>query len=223
MSDETTGYPLTCDEMHAVLTQAVVNEASAGPWQEAQDHLAACPRCASALGELGEAILEMHALEQVTATWQEADPMREFVPATTITEPLFTWDRIGRLVILLSEGVLRGWQAPAAETAGLKSGSRPRPRQVLSLRDELQEDDLEVTISVAPRSADADQADVIVEVLIPSLQGWPNLEGSTVTLSILGRPSTRQVTDAFGKAVFSGIRREDLPRAVFEIQPLDGR
>jgi hypothetical protein len=80
-------------------------------------------------------------------------------------------------------------------------------------------DDLEVVISAEAVLGLAEQVMLVVEVRIPSRGGWPNLAGSSVTLH-RGDLIETQVTDAFGKAVFSNISPDELELLNFEISPL---
>lgn len=80
-------------------------------------------------------------------------------------------------------------------------------------------DDLEVVISAEAMRGQPEQVLLIVEVRIPSRGGWPNLGGSSVVLHRGERSVETQLTDAFGKAIFSGISYEELDQLNFEINP----
>ncbi len=87
----------------------------------------------------------------------------------------------------------------------------------LSLKEAVE--DLEVTITAEEAREDMAYCTVMVEVDIPSRGGWPNLADTEVTIKRGESEPETALTDAFGKAVFTGIATTELAHLVFEINP----
>jgi hypothetical protein len=220
---------LTCQECEALLPEYLQAEmegqAGETQWHPVTLHLETCPHCA----EVYAALLDLTRLADGKAGAEPPGyPVPEFPflhsrEATTPPPLKAPWrlDDLGRLVIEFSAELVRTLQSPAYQpayaAARLKSDKSQRVLCQLSLKEAVE--DLEVTITAEERRVDPTYCTVIADVNIPSRGGWPNLAGTKVTLKRGKQEMETQWTDAFGKAVFEGIRTEDLAHLVFEITP----
>jgi hypothetical protein len=123
-------------------------------------------------------------------------------------------------VIEFSAELIRSLQSaaapPAFATARHKSTQAPAVIYQFTLNDAA--DDLEVVMMAERARNTPDRCTVTVDVNIPSRGGWPNLAGTRVLLRRQGLLVAEQLTDAYGKAIFSGIMIDDLSLLVCEIE-----
>jgi hypothetical protein len=221
---------LTCQECQDLLPGYVRAEADGqareSQWHPVVLHLQTCPHCS----EAHVALSDLMALADGEAG---REPPEYPVPELSFLRerdesphPLrIPWyvNELGAMVIEFSTELVRVLQTPPYRPTyapGLKTAGEQRVLCQLSLKKAVQ--DLEVTVTVEEEPSAPARCTVIVEVNIPSKGGWPNLAGSKVALKRGQEPLETQWTDAFGKAVFEGVRTEELPQLVFEITPAEG-
>lgn len=127
-----------------------------------------------------------------------------------------TWrlSDLRRMVVTLSEEFIAALQPASPQYATLKSAGD----ELFRLDSPDMADDLTVTVSARAKRRDADQYVVSVDAQIPSRGGWPNLAGTNVTLLVDGQAVATRQTDAFGKAVFDAVARNDLGRMEIAVE-----
>lgn len=70
-----------------------------------------------------------------------------------------------------------------------------------------------------PQGEEVGFCTLIVEIKMPRHGGWPNLDGTQVTLRQGGKTLDIRQTDAFGKAIFRRVPINELPEISVEITP----
>lgn len=201
---------LTCAECAADLAEFLAAR-DAGrdqqpEWADLARHLAACPHCSAALGEL--ALLRDHAETLVAAT--PPQPQLAFVRPQA--EPAWRVDSLGQLLVALARAL-----RPVRPAAGLKQGG------AITLAEGAVNDalaDLELQLAVEGRP-DAETVTLLVTVTLAG-RAWPDLGGSAVTLLRDGAELERQFTDAFGSAAFDGLAAAELARYSLVVRPAAG-
>lgn len=216
---------LICNDCEARLpdySQAVTMGQGDDPaWADVRLHLNICPHCSRLYAEL----VDLTALaEGETGVEPSAYPVPnlEFLAAKKPMSPpkvgdFWRLDEVGRLLINFSTDLIRAFQPPAQAMAGLKK--RDAEKVLYQLAWAEADADLEVSITVKEQRRDATRCTIIVEVDIPSRDGWPNLADTDVILKKDEAIIKADVTDAFGQVVFEGIAVETLPQLIFEIVP----
>ena len=210
------------DLLPAYVDATLAGGDAAATFPDVSVHLAGCTTCSAVYDELA-ALLALEQSGKLAAPPVAAAfdfsylPAPSPQPATAAQPSARPWrvDALGRLIIQFSEELLRSLQGPALQPSYLK-GDAPQPLTI-AIDDEV--DDLAVHISAEPTRRNVQLVDVEVDVDIPSRGGWPNLAGSVITLSIEDAEFDRQETDAFGKALFEGVPREDIPAVTVVVDP----
>lgn len=217
---------LTCqqcqDRLPEYLQAELQGQAHDPQWHPIALHLEQCPHCAAVYAELAE-LATLADGEHGTEPPHYPAPRLSFLgseraaPSQPANKP-WQLDTVGRLVIAFSAELLRALQPPmppALAGAGIKSGTASRMLYQFALKEDVE--DREITITVEQTQGDPTDCAIIVQVDIPSLGGWPHLAGTEITLSRGAQELEMQTTDAFGKALFSGIAVTDLPQLTFTI------
>jgi len=215
---------LTCQECEARLPDFLLAEetgAAGEPgWRSIALHLETCPHCSGVYGTL----LDLTALafgERGVEPPSYPAPDLSFLAAETSEPGFWRLDELGHLVIEFSADLLRTLPPPpspsAYATVRTKSGQSRGTSFQLSLKGEV--DDLNVTITTEKSRKNEAYCNLIVEVDIPSRGGWPNLADTEVTIKRGESEPETNLTDAFGKAVFTGIATDELALLIFEINP----
>jgi hypothetical protein len=218
---------LSCQECQNRLPEYFVatttGQADDARWSLVALHLETCPHCSEEFATLAD-LLEMAEGRRGVEPSQYPEFNLSFLPrkATKPRPARKPWhlDALGRLVIEFSAELVRGLQ-PLAYAAALKSGAEPGTVFFLDVADAVP--DLHVSISADRTRTDPTRCTMSVEVMIPSRGGWPHLAGSQVVLKHGDLVQATQITDAFGKVVFTGIAEGDLDQLVFEIKPATGK
>lgn len=221
---------LTCQECEDRLPDYLQAEteghADEARWRPVAFHLKTCPHCSTTYAALADLAALAYGEGGVEPPHYPV-PELPFLPTKKAKPPQpakVPWhlDELGRLIIELSTELVHAFQPPPAfqpayATARLKSDRPQRTLCQLSLNEAVE--DLEITITAEEIRGDTTRCTVMVEVDIPSRGGWPHLADTEVTIKRGKEELDRQLTDAFGKAVFKGIATDDLARLVFEIKP----
>lgn len=198
-------------------------QAAEARWDALRRHLQQCPHCAAIAADL----LDLARLADAAAgppPGAYPGPDLRFLRPPAPPTPAWRLDELGRLIIHLSTGLLDRLRlpppAPGLAWAGHKSAAAAPHTRSLTLSEV--GEDLEVTIMVTALPTPPERAQITIEVRIPSRGGWPNLADSGVTMLRRNAPAESQLTDAFGKAVFSGVAIVDLEGMEFVISPYRG-
>lgn len=218
---------LTCQECQDLLPGYVRAEANGqarqSQWHLVMLHLQTCPHCAEAHGSLAD-LIALADGERGLEPPEYPVPELSFLRDNKDEPPYpleIPWhiNRLGTMVVEFSAELIHMLQTPPYKPAyapGLKTAGEQRVLCQLSLKEAK---DLEVTVTVEEQQDDPVHCTIIIEVNIPSKEGWPNLAGSKVVLKRGQELLETQWTDAFGKAIFERVRTKDLPHLVFEITP----
>lgn len=219
--------PLTCaacqdtlPEYHLALMDGVADQAT---WQPVRRHLATCPACAATYDALAD-LANLAFGEQAVEPPSYPTPALPFLRPAPTPDAQHAWsvNDLGQLIIQFSADLLRRLAAtppqPSYATFGVKGATTRKP--LWQLRVDEGREDLEVHITAEGIGNQPTACSLVVDVNIPSRGGWPNLEGTEVVLKRDDVELDSQTTDAFGKVVFTGIATADLPRLIFEIQPI---
>ena len=183
-------------------------------------HLGDCPHCQAEFSRL----IEFLAVETVVsaptsaeagagAGWKRGDG--------------FEWQHLkeaGQVIIRLIGEALntatlnlpQGLQ-PAADRPAFGRLRGSQPLFEVALREEI--DDFEAVIIVDTSRKDPTHCAITVEVNILSRGGWPNLANTEVKLKQNEVVLATQVTNAYGRTVFSNITTDELTKLNFEITP----
>ena len=211
---------LTCQECEDALPTYLQAESAGnvpGPrWQAITLHLKTCPHCSDAYATLSE-------LTAFAFGEKGSEPPRYPAPnlpfMTQDHQQPWRLDDLGRLIIQFSADLIASWQpsAPTTAATGLRSEQSTQMLGQYSLKTS--DVDFEVTLTAETEPNAPTQCKIITEVNIPSRGGWPNLADTEVVLKRNAEELSRQMTDAFGKAIFTDVAVDDLPALVFEIVP----
>lgn len=182
-------------------------------------HLAACSDCQQAYEEL-RGLLQMERQGQ----WEQPPLSARFdfsyLPSQGLaaTPPARFWrlDELGRLVIQLSDAVLRSLQPPVLQPAYLKSAPTP---VVFELPLTEVGPDLKVALSARQQRGRSEVVGLTIDVDVPSRGGWPNLTGIVVSVSRGAEMIATRQTDPFGQALVEGLPAEALPELTIAIEP----
>ncbi|MEZ4707633.1 MAG: hypothetical protein R3A44_10525 [Caldilineaceae bacterium] len=132
----------------------------------------------------------------------------------TVDDVTWRLTELRRMVVTFSEEFVAALQPKSLQYATLKSAGD----ELFRVDSADMADDLNVTVSARAKRRDADQYVVSVDAQIPSRGGWPNLAGTNVTLLVDGQAVATRQTDAFGKAVFDAVARNDLGRMEIAVE-----
>lgn len=181
-------------------------------------HLAACSDCRQAHEEL-RALLRL----ERQGRWEQPPLPTGFdfsylppIPTETPLPRFWRLDELGRLVIRLSEAVLRSLQPPVLQPAYLKSGPSSI---VFELPLTEAGADLKFALSARQNAHYQDALDLIVDIDVPSRGGWPNLAGIVVSVSRGEGVVAVQETDAFGQALIEDVPADALAELTIAIGP----
>jgi hypothetical protein len=193
-------------------------------WRSVALHLVLCPHCAATYADI-TSMLDLAIGRRGVEPPTYPAPNLAFLNVTTrsparIERKAWLLDQLGRLVVTLSDELVRAAQPLTPAVAGLKSTDRSGPMLLLSVPDAAV--DLHVTITAEQVRNNPARYSAGVMVVIPSRGGWPNLEGSEVALRQGEQIIETQITDAFGKAIFAEFTKEELGQLAFEIKPAAG-
>lgn len=214
-----------CQERLPEYLEALTSDHTADArWGQVKRHLETCPHCSEVYTDLLGMIAVAEGEQGEEPPEYPAPELSFLRPKRTksqkpVAQPWYRYE-LGRLVIALSDELLRSLRPPQAAFAIARQ--KARVTQQMLWRLELTEAavDLKVTITAQEARDDPSRCSVSVEVNIPNRGGWPNLARSEVTLSRGNEILDVHETDAFGKALFVGIATEELPRLVFAISPI---
>jgi hypothetical protein len=212
-----------CEELLPEYLQAeMVEEAGEARWRHVTLHLKTCPSCSEAYATLSD-LMELGFGEEGEEPPYYPVPDLSFLPKKEPPPILWHLDELGRLIIEFSADLLRALQPPAYQPAyapvRAKSDQSRKTLCQISLKEAVE--DLEVTITAEEAREDTVYCTVMVEVDIPSRGGWPNLADTEVTIKRSESEPETYLTDAFGKAVFTGIATDELAHLIFEINPVE--
>ena len=140
-------------------------------------------------------------------------------PRLTNVQPLWYWEKLGRLVVEFSEGLRQFLQSPRPQLAYTFERSSQIGKGGYQFVLENILEDLNIRINVQPESQLNDRYQIIVETEIPSRGGWPHWANTTVNLKQAETVVQTRLTDAFGKVVFDAIEATNLPQLKVEIMP----
>lgn len=217
---------LTCQECEELLPEyfraETEGQVSGTRWSPVAQHLAMCPYCAAEYATLSD-------LSVLAYGERDAEPRRYPEPNLSFlgpkkagslqpVKPFWRLDEWGRLLIQFSAEFVSAWQPPVYGLAGLKGGQSSRVLAKFSLERAIE--DLEVVITVEEKRDDPARCTIMVEVNIPSRDGWPHLAGTEVTIRQNKSTLDTRLTDAYGQAVFEAIPTSVLSQLAFEIVPV---
>jgi hypothetical protein len=218
LGDERAGDVATMHEtLRALLplhaTTVALGGAQPAAWPDLEQYLAACPACRAELEELSELTSAAYS-DQITPAPAYPDPDLTFLPAAQARAHKRPWllDEMGRLVVELSEALLKTLASPAL--AGAMRG------QFLYryVQDPGSVEDLEVTIEVFAEDTNQERGRVRVAVDIPSRDPLDQ-SGSRVVVRA-DEQAWQGETDESGCVDFTPIPLAALPRLRVEIAPL---
>lgn len=185
-------------------------------------HLTNCPHCQAELSRLGDFLDGEVALPRPT----EVAPPQDWIKGEG-----FLWRQLAgakQIIIRLLDDVLTSAAQNISRTLSPPPGQlayggkwRLGEGENNLVQVELKEgvEDLEVIVVVQEKVNDARHCTITVDVNIPSRGGWPNLGNTEVTLRKEGMELRTRLTDAFGKAIFEDILRDELFDLDLEIVP----
>jgi hypothetical protein len=214
---------LTCADCQARLAEyARVGDLATPLSSELQavaQHLAHCEVCSAdyaallALSRAGEA--------DDLAETPVPEPDLSFLPSAGPTRAGFgwRWDDLGRLIVQFSQELLRAFAPPQALQPSFVT--KDAIEETALVRFSLGEDtleDLSVTLTAYADADDPDLCRITAEVSLAGRQ-WPDLAETEIVL-IVGDQVQTKTTDEWGKVLFKGVRRADLPRVRFQITPV---
>jgi anti-sigma factor RsiW len=122
---------------------------------------------------------------------------------------------VGRLIVTFSDEFIHSLHSGAQQPAFLKTTGD----DLFAITSPDIADDLSVTIKARAKRRDTERCTLNVHVDIPSRKGWPNLDGTVVTLTFAGHPLKTQTTDVFGNANFDDVARTDLAQLTVMVEP----
>lgn len=133
-----------------------------------------------------------------------------------VVEEKIRWqlNKLGEMTLRLSEDFVAGLQ-PSAQPVYLKSAAQ----DLFEISSPDIADDLAVTLAAREMRRKPESCAITVTAEIPSRGGWPNLGETEITLTLDDQESETQYTDAFGKAVFSGIDKGKLAGLSVTVKP----
>ncbi len=221
LTDETD--VLTCekclDQLPDYLQSKMDGAGGAPQWHEVSLHLATCPYCAIELAELSQ-LVALSNSNQLRELPRYPVPDLSFLhpkdtKSTSLTDNII-WrlDELGRLLIDLSDDLIRAFQLSAQQLAPVKSTSS-RILCALTLAQAVE--DMEVEILAEEERRDPIHCKVSITINMPSRGGWPNLAGSEVMIKEGEQELGTKITDAHGTAVFRKIATDSLPDLTFTI------
>lgn len=145
-----------------------------------------------------------------------------YLPQNNSIEPSqpWHWMELGKLVVQFSNELLESLQPPAS-LAAVKSGGEEGGEALFQYTLQGQVEDVDVEIVARTSRSDPNLCNISVFIDIPSRNGWPNLSGSRVLMRRSDESVETQVTDAFGKVLFTDVHESELPSLTFEIVPVD--
>ncbi len=187
--------------------------------REVAGHLAHCEACSAEYAAL-QALSRASEADDVAAI-PVPEPDLSFLPRprSTKASPVWRWDDLGRLIVQFTEELLRTFAPPPALQPVL--ATKDAEEETVLLQFSLGEDtleDLAVTLTAYAEAGDPDVCRVTAEVSVAGRE-WPDLAGTEVVLTI-GEQVQTKMTDEWGKVLFKGVRRADLPRLAFQIKPI---
>lgn len=213
----------TCqDRLHVYADAELEGKDAAVLFPEVKAHLNMCDRCSEDYQHLRVVLLA-----EREGRWVEppVEPRFDFSalakaarpqPAPSPRAPQSPGE--SRRLIIKFSASLFSLQRPLA-LASIPVKSTRSSKTLLELPLEEKANDLEVGIAVEERKDNAAICTIFVDVNIPSRGGWPNLDGTEVTLKRGEATLAAHPTDVFGKVVFEDIATDDLTHLVFEITP----
>jgi hypothetical protein len=173
-------------------------------WALVSRHLRSCPVCTEVADELRALANLAGAGDAAQNTLPQPD--LSFLQPRGVAAPgvIRQLDQFGRLVLAFSADVLHALLAQGPRPA-LQGATKAGIRRLWEVTLPDDAPDLEVVVAAETPHDDPSRARLTVQVVIPSRGGWPNLEGTLVTLAASGSPPRTEVTDAFGIAVFDAV------------------
>jgi hypothetical protein len=218
--------PLSCGpcqdllpEYHDAVLDGRTGEAR---WHPVALHLQLCPHCAAAYAEIADMFAIADGVRGEEPPIYPAPQLAFLRPKPAASQPAqqrwWHWNQLGRLVIALSDELLRGLpspQQPAYAAAQHRANAPMVPLWLLTLDEEL--NNLAVRITAALMQNDPERCTLLIDVSIPG-RGWPDLAGARVILKRSDVQLATQETDAYGKAAFEAVAVAELPALVIEIE-----
>lgn len=214
---------LTCTECEDLLPEYLMSRRrdtiDTTHWQTIQNHLRICPSCHNILSELQTLESELEMMEEVIPTTSNLiNPVSvSQAPESQSISAEIKWrvDELGAIIIELSKKFVASFDVPVF--AGVKGETTRKILCKLDLPEVFE--DCAVTIIAQEMFQDATHCEISIDVRMPSRGGWPNLAGIEVMVKRGEHMLQKQLTDSFGKAYFSGIRRDELDQLVVQIYP----
>lgn len=209
-------------KLDAYIEAQLAGEAYLDQYPDVALHLDACVECAGAYARLYELALA-EARDALPKPASVPDPDLSFLA----TDSVRLADRLREAVtrtgdalrLELSAGLL-ALLTPSEPATALRSAADTRYGEVLLDLDPTEVDDFDVPLTItAYRDAERPRMCLVEVAVEPAGEGWPNLAGRSVTLTVGDTVQTSE-TDAWGVAAFENIPVDLLGQLAIDVSGL---